>query len=442
MNSRWPILVVDDEAARESLATWLSRDGYEVDTASSGEQALEKSQQREYAIYFVDLEMAEAGDGVETLTRIRRQWPEAVVVIVTAQSTVDRAITALQQGAWAYLVKPCSPQEPGLLVNRIVRMKSLEHENSLLRKKLTGQYMVGDIITRNPRMCDLLAQCRELAVLDTPILIRGDRGAGKKMVARAIHHAGHRASKPMRQVCCTGLTAAELFGCEKGACSGASRQKLGQLEMADGGTILLGEVGGLSPHLQLEVLRFLRAGLFYRVGGLQEVRVDVRVIAATRADLPQAVAGGEFDGELCNRLNALAIDIPPLRERREDIPLLAGHFLEQSAKDKREISEGAWKLLMAYNWPGNVGELENAVACALAISPSQVLGEDAFSFLVLHELAARTRPAPPMTLEAMEKVLIVETLRRTIGNVKESASQLGIDRSTLYEKIKRYEIPR
>jgi len=243
------------------------------------------------------------------------------------------------------------------------------------------------------------------------------------------------------------LLESELFGHEKGAFTGADQQKRGKFELADGGTIFLDEIGDISPKLQVDLLRVLQERSFYRVGGSQEVRVDVRAIAATHVNLQQAVAEGKFREDLYYRLNVIEIRIPPLRERREDVPLLALHFLERLAhelgKDVSDISEGALKLLMEYNWPGNVRELENTIERAIVTCKNHVLTEDSFGFLALNGTAGRVW-APPagMSLEEMEKVLIVSTLQRTSGNIKESAGILGIDRSTLYEKIKRYEIPR
>jgi DNA-binding NtrC family response regulator len=357
----------------------------------------------------------------------------------------------MKEGAQEYIVKPCNPEEISLLVNRIVKVKNLQRENSILRKKLSRQYVVHDIVTKNARMRDILALCQEVASLRSTVLIQGESGTGKEMIARAIHNSGGRAQKPMVAVSCAALAEtlleSELFGHEKGAFTGADQQKRGKFELADGGTIFLDEIGDISPKLQVDLLRVLQERSFYRVGGSQEVRVDVRAIAATHVNLQQAVAEGKFREDLYYRLNVIEIRIPPLRERREDVPLLALHFLERLAhelgKDVSDISEGALKLLMEYNWPGNVRELENTIERAIVTCKNHVLTEDSFGFLALNGTAGRVW-APPagMSLEEMEKVLIVSTLQRTSGNIKESAGILGIDRSTLYEKIKRYEIPR
>jgi DNA-binding NtrC family response regulator len=452
MKSHWQILVVDDEEVMcESLAAWLREDGYGVDTASSGREAVEKAGQKDYAIYFVDLKMPGGMDGIETMMQLRRQHPEASIIIITAYATVDTAITAMKEGAQEYIVKPCNPEEISLLVNRIIKVKNLQRENSILRKKLTRQYSFQDVISKNPRMHEILTLAHDIASLRSTVLIQGESGTGKEMVARAIHNSGDRASHPFVAVSCAALAEtlleSELFGHEKGSFTGANQQKHGKFEMADSGTIFLDEIGDISPKLQVDLLRVLQDRAFYRVGGSEEVRVDVRVIAATHVNLMQAVSDGKFRDDLFYRLNVIEIRIPPLRDRREDIPLLAHHFMErlahELAKDVNEISEGGLKVLMDYDWPGNVRELENAIERAIVTCRSHRLSEEDFSFLAQNAGPAKTWVVPAgMTLQEMERQLIVATLQRAGGNIKESASILGIDRSTLYEKIKRYEIPR
>ncbi|MBZ5728980.1 MAG: sigma-54 dependent transcriptional regulator [Acidobacteriia bacterium] len=452
MKSHWQILVVDDEEVMcESLAAWLREDGYLVDTASSGREAVDMASRRDYAIYFVDLKMPGGMDGIETMMQIRRRQKEASIIIITAYATVDTAITAMKEGAQEYIVKPCNPEEISLLVSRIIKVKNLQRENTILRKKLSRQYCVHDVISKNARMHAILGLAHEISSLRSTVLIQGESGTGKEMVARAIHNSGDRAAKPFVAVSCAALAEtlleSELFGHEKGSFTGANQQKQGKFEMAAGGTIFLDEIGDISPKLQVDLLRVLQERSFYRVGGSEEVRVDVRVIAATHVNLQQAVAEGRFRDDLFYRLNVIEIRIPPLRERREDIPLLAHHFMERLShelgKDIGEISEGALKLLMDYNWPGNVRELENAVERAMVTCRGRGLAEEDFSFLAQNGASGKSW-APPagMTLQEMEKLLIASTIERTGGNIKEAAAVLGIDRSTLYEKIKRYEIPR
>ncbi len=451
MKTHWQILVVDDEEVMcESLAAWLREDGYQVDTASGGRTALDMARQRDYAIYFVDLKMPGGMDGIETMMQIRRLHPDASIIIITAYATVDTAITAMKEGAQEYIVKPCNPEEISLLVSRIIKVKNLQRENSILRKKLARQYCVHDVITKNSRMQQILTLAGEIASLRSTVLIQGESGTGKEMVARAIHSSGERAPKPFVAVSCAALAEtlleSELFGHEKGAFTGANQQKRGKFEMADGGTLFLDEIGDISPKLQVDLLRVLQERTFYRVGGSEEVRVDVRVIAATHVDLQQAAAEGRFREDLFYRLNVIQIVIPPLRERREDIPLLAGHFVERLAhelgKDIAGLSDGALRILMDYDWPGNVRELENAVERAMVTCRGRNLEEGDFAFLA-HNGAAKTWSVPAgMTMQEMEKRLIAATLQSTDGNIKKAAAVLDIDRSTLYEKMKRYEIER
>ena len=451
MKTNWQILVVDDEEIMcESLAAWLREDGYTVETAASGREAVAKAQQRDFAIYFIDLKMPGGMDGIEAMMQIRRLHPEASIIIITAYATVDTAITAIKEGAQEYIVKPCNPEEISLLVNRIIKVKNLQRENSILRKKLSRQYTFHDIISKNPRMQEIMALVQQVASLRSTVLIQGESGTGKEIVARAIHAAGDRSAKPFVAVSCAALAEtlleSELFGHEKGAFTGANQQKRGKFELANSGTIFLDEIGDISPKLQVDLLRVLQERRFYRVGGSEEVQVDCRVIAATHVNLQQAVADGKFRDDLFYRLNVIEIRIPPLRDRREDVPLLARHFLERLShelgKDIADFSEDALKVLMDYNWPGNVRELENAVERAMVTCRGSQLTEDDFAFLA-HNGASSTWSVPAgISLEEMEKQVITVTLQRTLGNIKGAAQILGIDRSTLYEKLKRYEIPR
>ncbi len=452
MKTHWEIIVVDDEEVmRESLAAWLREDGYDVDTAASGREAIEKARQKDYAIYFVDLKMPGGIDGIETMMELRKIHPEASIIIITAYATVDTAITAMKEGAQEYIVKPCNPEEISLLVNRIIKVKNLQRENTILRKKLTKQYRFHDIISKNPKMLAMFQLIQEIASLRSTVLIQGESGTGKELIARAIHFSGDRADQPFIGVSCAALAEtlleSELFGHEKGSFTGAVSQKKGKFEMADGGTIFLDEIGDISPKLQMDLLRVLQERCFYRVGGSEEIKVDVRVIAATNVDLQQAVLDAKFRDDLFYRLNVINIRIPPLRERREDIPLLARSFVERLAhelgKDVGDISEGSLKLLLDHNWPGNVRELENAVERAIVTCRGRVLTEEDFTFLTQNGGEKRGWSIPAnLTLQELEKEVIVATIQRTHGNIKEAAAALGIDRSTLYERIKKFEIQR
>jgi len=452
MKANWEILVVDDEELMaESLAAWLREDGYAVETAASGREAIDKARSRPYAIYFIDLRMPGGLDGIETMIEIRKFQPEASVVIITAYATVDTAVAAMKEGAQEYIVKPCNPAEISLLVGRIIKLKNLQRENAILRKKLTRQYRFQDILSKNARMHDLMQLAEDVASLKNTVLIRGESGTGKELIARAIHYSGARAGKPFIGVSCAALAEtlleSELFGYEKGAFTGALDRKKGKFELADGGTIFLDEIGDISPKLQVDLLRVLQERSFYRVGGAEEVQVDVRVIAATHVNLEQAVADGRFRDDLFYRLNVIEARIPPLRERREDIPLLASHFVERIAHELRkemvEVSDGALKVLLDHEWPGNVRELENAIERAVVTCRGRLLTEEDFGFLV-HAVDGRKTWSVPtnLSLQEIEKQAIEATLRRHSGNIKETAATLGIERSTLYEKIKKYAIER
>jgi DNA-binding NtrC family response regulator len=446
------MVVDDEEVMRESLAAWLREDGYNVDTAVSGGEAIDKATHLDYAIYFIDLKMPGGIDGIETMMEIRKIHPDASIIIVTAYATVDTAITAMKEGAQEYIVKPCNPEEISLLVNRIIRVKNLQRENSILRKKLTKQYSFHDILSKSPKMGKIFDLVRDVAGLRSTVLIQGESGTGKELIARAIHFSGDRAVKPFITVSCAALPEtlleSELFGHEKGSFTGASSQRKGKFEMADGGTLFLDEIGDISSKLQMDLLRVLQERKFYRVGGTEEIEVDVRVIAATNLDLDRAVREGKFRDDLFYRLNVISIQIPPLRERREDIPLLARSFVERIShelgKKVNGISEGALRILMDHEWPGNVRELENTIERAIVTCKTTILADEDVEFLITGRdqgKAAWNVPAN-ITLEEAERDIITATVERTHGNIKEAASILGIDRSTLYDRLKKYNVQR
>jgi DNA-binding NtrC family response regulator len=448
----WRILVVDDEEVmRVSLAAWLAEDGYEVATAASGRQAVAMAAETEYAMYFVDLKMPPGIDGIETMMEIRRVRPDAAVVIITAYATVDTAITAMKEGAQEYIVKPCNPEEISLLVSRIIKVKNLQRENLILRKRLARQYVFGDMISKNPRMQEVFALIRDVADLRSTVLIQGESGTGKELVARAIHTRGSRAAKPFVAVSCAALSESllesELFGHEKGSFTGASDRRKGKFELANGGTLFLDEIGDVPAKVQVELLRVLQERRFFRVGGSDEVEVDVRVIAATNRDLRQAVQQGTFRDDLFYRLNVITVNLPPLRERREDVPLLAREFVDRLSvevgKEVDEISDGAMRLLLDHGWPGNVRELENALERAIVAAHTHVLLAEDLAFLA-RDAGGPVGWTPPtdMTLAEVEREVVLATLRRTGGNVKEAAAILDIDRSTLYDRMRRYGVHR
>ncbi len=448
MSRRWHILVADDEPVmRESLAAWLAEDGHAVTAAASGEEAVAAARTQPFAVCLVDLKMP-GMDGLETMRALQAVQPDTAVVIVTAYATVDTAITAIREGAADYIVKPCNPEEISLLVERIVRVKKLERENLILRRRLARHYRFQDIVSKNPRMHEIFELIRQVASLPSTVLVEGESGTGKELVARAIHAAGERAAGPFVPVSCGAvvetLHESELFGHEKGAFTGAVARKRGKLELAHGGTLFLDEISQVPLRAQVDLLRVLQERRFCRVGGTEELEVDVRVIAATNVHLKDEVRAGRFREDLFYRINVISIQLPPLRERREDIPLLAAHFVERFAAElgrpARELSGDAVKRLMAHPWPGNVRELENAVERAMVTGQGEVLGAADLAFLDDGGVVREWAPPQGATLREMEQRLVAATLDRCGGNVTEAATVLGIDRSTLYDKIRRYRL--
>ena len=450
--NRLPILVVDDErVARESLAAWVREDGFRVETAASGADAVAMVEKQDYALCFVDLKMPPGMDGIETLLQIRKIRPSTVVIIITAHGTVDTAIQAIKAGAQEYILKPCNPEEISLYVSRNLRVHQLERENAVLRRRLSRQRRLDDIVSRSPLMLELFHLVREVAGQRSTVLIEGESGTGKEMFARALHSTGPRADRPFVALSCAALTESllesELFGHERGAFTGAVGRKKGKFELADGGTLLLDEADDIPPKLQGDLLRVLQERRVFRVGGTEEIPVDVRVVAATKADMAQLVRDGRFRGDLYYRLNVIRMKLPPLRDRREDIPLLVRHFISRLAVDLRrnveDVSDEALALLMRHDWPGNVRELENAVERAMVTCVGPQLGARDFAFVADDARARSTDMVPAdLTLREVEKRVIEAALKRHGGNVTEAAQVLGIDRSSLYDRLKRHGIPR
>jgi DNA-binding NtrC family response regulator len=433
------------------MAVWLKEDGYRVDTAASGDEAVRMAAKEDYCIYFVDLKMPPGMDGIETMREIRGLRPDSAVIIITAYAAVDTAVAAMKEGAEDYIVKPVNPHEISLLVERVLKVQSLRRENILLRKRLSQEYSLGDIVSKNSKMREIFELVRNVADLKSTVLIQGESGTGKEVFARAIHRTSGRKDNAFVPVPCAALAdtllETELFGHERGAFTGAVGRTKGKFELAHGGTIFLDEIGDISPKLQSDLLRVLQERSFFRVGGTKEVEVDVRVIAASNRNLQSAVQEGAFREDLFYRLNVITIQLPPLRERLEDIPLLAHQFVERISaelgKSVRDISDDAIRLLMQNDWPGNVREMENAMERAIVVCKGPTIEEEDLAFLVREadERGAWTPPAT-LTLRDMERRMVEAMLQRTGGNVKAAAERLGIDRSTLYEKLKKYGIQR
>ena len=437
--------MVDDEAAiRESLCDWLSDVGYEVLTAENGPQALEIIEREKLGIVITDLVMP-GMDGIELMKTAKSILPNIEVIIITAYGSIPTAISAMREGAYDYIEKPFCPERAELLIEKLVERQKLVEENLSLHQKLEEHYRFENIITKSPKMQQVIEVIKIVAKSNATVLIIGDSGTGKELVARAIHSQSHRRSRPFVAISCTALAESllesELFGHEKGAFTGAYAQKKGKFEAANRGSLFLDEIGEMSANIQVHLLRVLEEKEFTRVGGNELIKVDVRIISATNKDMKKAIASGEFREDLYYRLNVVSIELPPLRERREDIPLLAQHFLKKfTIENQKEItgfSPEATDFLLKYEWPGNVRELENTIerAVILAQNPSIKMADMSQENMPL----ARSAPVRG-NLKEIEKNYILETLTQSQGNYRKTARLLGISRMTLYNKVRTYGI--
>jgi len=446
MTKKARILVVDDEAPmRESLKDWLMEEGYEVGLAASGKEAIAMTRKQNWDVILLDLKMP-GMDGVETLKRLKGKEvnTEAEILMMTAYATVDTAVQAMKEGAFDYLVKPFSPDEIEMQIKKIVAYRGLVLENILLRQKLEERSEYGEIIGKSDVMQTIYDLISQVAPTDSTVLITGESGTGKELIARAIHGNSQRCYMPYIAVSCgalpDSLLESELFGYEKGAFTGAEHTKMGRFEMADKGTLFLDEIGDISLKTQVDLLRVLQEKEFRRLGGQEEIKVDVRILAATNRDMKKAISENRFREDLFYRLNVISIHIPPLRERKDDIPLLVKAFIRRCClemnKEQVQIAPSAMKLLMDYNWPGNVRELENVIERALVIGRGKEIVTEDLPFS-RKELGTE---ALPNSLKLMEKMHIKRIMEETDWNISKAARVLEIDRQTLYNKIEKYHI--
>ena len=440
---RVKVLVVDDEAiVRESLGDWLKDVGYRVFTAENGHKALEVIEKEKPGIMIADLVMP-GMDGIELMKRAKAQQPGIEVIIITAYASIPTAITAMKDGAYDYIEKPFCPERAELLVKKLAEHQELVEENLTLRQRLEDHYRFENIIAKSSKMQRVIEVIKVVAKSHATVLITGESGTGKELVARAIHSQSHRRNKPFVAVSCAALPESllesELFGHEKGSFTGAYAQKKGKFEFANGGTLFLDEVGEMSANIQVHLLRVLEEKEFARVGGNEPIKVDVRVISATNKDLRKAIEKQEFREDLYYRLNVVSIELPPLRERREDIPLLAEHFLHKFAMENHKeitgFSPEAMEFVLDYDWPGNVRELENAIERAIILAKDSLI---TVADLPQENLSQARLASTGKNLKEVEKNHVLNVLRETGGNYSESARILGISRMTLYNKAREY----
>jgi two-component system response regulator HydG len=456
MKNRNTVLVVDDdEAHRTMLSTLVGGWGYDVTEADDGSTAIQAVKERSYDLILMDVRMVKVS-GLEALGQIKSFNPAIPVIIMTAYSSVDSAVEALKQGAHDYLTKPLDFDKLKLTIARAMEHTRLREENRLLKESVGKHFDRRNIIGQSPAMINLLETVAQVAPSEATVLITGESGTGKELIAGAIHYNSARKDGPFVKINCAAITEtlleSELFGHEKGAFTGADRRKEGRFYQAHHGSLFLDEVSEMSLTMQVKLLRVLQEREFTRVGGETTIQVDVRVIAATNKDLPELIRQGQFREDLYYRLNVVGLEIPSLRRRPEDVPLLAQHFLEifadRNHKDIKGFTPRSMDHLIRYDWPGNVRELMNAVERAVVLSRADYLSESDFPIIAgsdLNNATAAVAGSPidvngATPLEEVEKATILKTMEATGGNKSEAARRLGITRKTLHKKLKAYGV--
>ncbi|ASV76516.1 Response regulator of zinc sigma-54-dependent two-component system [Thermogutta terrifontis] len=445
------LLVDDDRHLLQAMANWLREQDYRVDTATGVQEALRELARRSYDVAVVDIRLGD-GDGFDVLRFCRERYPEMPVILVTGYGSVDLAVEAIRAGAFDFLTKPLIDEELQVAIERALNQKRVVEENKNLKTQLDMRYGLDAIVGRDHRMLRVYDVIEAVADTKATVLITGESGTGKSLIARAIHRRSSRRDKPFVEVACGALPEtlleSELFGHVAGAFTGATGDKIGKFKQADGGTIFLDEIGTASPALQVKLLRVLQDYQFEPVGGTETITVDVRVILATNEDLQKAVQEGRFRRDLYYRINVINIELPPLRERVSDIPLLAEHFLkricEEMGRPLKTLSDEALAALQAYRWPGNVRELQNVLERAVLLGRKPVITlED-----LPPDVAAALTPGlgPPekaplkQALQLPERQIILQMLEMHNWNRQATAKALGINRTTLYKKMKRLGI--
>ena len=448
------ILIVDDDTGHlTTLKTIIRSWGYVVETGDDGQVAVGRVKSEPVDLVLMDVRMATMS-GIEALEQIKAYNPSIPVIIMTAYSSVDSAVDALKAGAYDYLIKPLDFEVLKLTIERAREHVGLKAENQLLKKQLSADIGINSIIGKSRAMKELMEMLAMVAPSEATVLITGESGTGKELIARSLHYNSSRKDYPLVTVNCAAITEtlleSELFGHEKGAFTGAEKRREGRFMQANQGTIFLDEIGETSAAMQAKLLRVLQEKEIERVGGEKVIQVDVRIVAATNLDLEVEVAEGRFREDLFYRLNVMPLNVPPLRDRQDDIPLLAQHFLKKYASKNRKSVKGiapmAMDMLIKYNWPGNVRELENAIERAIILLTGDHVSENQLPLNIVKKypggdaLAASTTPAADgmRSLEDIEKEAILATLDATDGNKSETARRLGITRKTLHNKLKSY----
>jgi DNA-binding NtrC family response regulator len=459
--SRKRILIAEDESKMRRVLELNLRGQYDLDFASNGQEALALVQAKPIDLVLTDMKMP-VKDGISLLHDVKRIKPALPVVLVTAYGSIETAVKAMKEGAYDYILKPLKMDEIEVVIAKALDYADLVRENRYLKAELKRSYDFDSIISVNSNVLEILELVRQIADSRATVLLEGESGTGKELVARALHFGGQRASGPFVVVNCSaiprGLLESELFGYEKGAFTGASRMKIGSFEMANDGTLFLDEIGEMPKELQAKILRALEGYPFMRVGGVEGIEVATRVVTATNRSLKELVKGGAFREDLYYRLNVVALRLPPLRERKEDIPLLARHFLQKHQEEGRvgplEISEQALSVLQGYGWPGNVRELENTILRAIVLAksdrievedlPSEIHSKEvcipADEPRQWDEVKAVKKAARDRVAEEIERRFVEEGLKRNRGNVSQSSADLGIDRRQLQNMIRKYGI--
>src|SRR5271168_2773981 len=445
------ILIVEDEARmRRLLELSLGEEGYNTISADSAEAGLKLAERESVDLVLTDLKLP-GMTGLQLLEGMRRVRADMPVVVMTAYGTVESAVEAMKAGASDYVLKPFSLDEIKMVVKRELDVRRLREENRDLREALGKRYDFSGIVAQSPKMQEVLGLVDRVAQTNSTVLIGGESGVGKDLVAHAIHQQSRRSRGPFVKINSTAipenLLESELFGYEKGAFTGAATSKPGKFELADGGTLFLDEIGDVPPPVQVKLLRVLQEREFERLGGTKTVKVDVRLVAATNRDLRAALEDGTFREDLYYRLNVVPLNIPPLRDHKEDIPALGELFLhkfgDSSAKTFQGFSPAAMERLTGFHWPGNVRELENVIERAVALSPGPILEE---RDILLDQPAQKTRSADQflpdgMTLEQWEDEMIKEAMRRAAGNKSQAARLLGLSRNSLRYRLSKLGIP-